>query len=64
MFVIIALFGLLLGFVGLREQKKAWRLFPTVVYTSVHLISLVAVTFVLTRVCVLPYLPQVGGDYR
>jgi len=62
--VAVALLGLLLAVVGLLEKKKEWALLPTVVYTAAHLISLVAVTFVLMRICILPYLPQVGEYYR
>lgn len=64
MLVVVALLGLLLGIVGLLERKKEWSLLPTVAYTSAHLISLLAVTFVLMRICILPYLPQVGEYYR
>ncbi len=61
---IVALLGLLLGVIGLLEKKEEWPLLPTVAYTSVHLISLVAVTFVLMRICILPYLPQIREYYR
>ena len=62
--VAVALLGLLLGFVGLLENKKEWALLPTIAYTSAHLVSLAAVTFVLIRICIFPYLPQVGEYYQ
>lgn len=62
--VAVALLGLLLGFVGLLENKKEWPLLPTIAYISAHLISLTAVTHTLIRICILPYLPQVGEYYQ
>lgn len=52
--VFVALLGLLLVTVGLLENKTKWPLFPYVAYTSVHLFSLVPITFVLMRVCLFP----------